>query len=369
MTDVSGGVRNWPLLVRRARTEDAQAVLEFASHTWDDWDYIPNAWPVWLAADDGVLLVAAPGAPADRAQPLDREGQPLAVDRPVAVARVARPSTGEAWLEGIRVDPRVRGMEVATDFQTAELHWAAALGAQVVRYATGEQNEGSHRLGARHGLTQLAAFANWWWTQNPERDPNLPSAFAADVRAATTQRRLALLSRLAGDGWAAESADVDDLWRVLSADPTFLAGERLYEPRPWAMQELTRAALVRHLQRAEVLVNGSPGDADNGRWALAILLREQLPSEDSSMRLALLAGDGERALQLVRRTRELAYESVRFRVPVDAPLTATNEAQWLEADYRRAEFRLHVLGRRLDEESSLPPIDPRRLVLADDPVR
>ncbi len=360
--------RNWPLVVRRAHAQDTQAVLGFASHTWDEWDYIPNAWPVWLNADDGVLLVAAAGQPADGKPPLDHSGQALVVDQPIAIARVARSSPDEAWLEGIRVDPRVRGMNVATDLQTAELHWAASFGARVVRYATGERNEGSHRLGARHAFTKVATFANWWWTQNPDKDPDLPSSFTPEVRAATTQRRLAVLARLAGDGWIAEHADTPALWQALSEDPTFISGARLYEPRGWAMQELTESLLERHVQRAEVLVNGLPGDG-SGRWAMAILLREQLPAEDSSMRLALVSGDSERALQLVRRTRELAYEMVRFRVPVDGPLTAQNEAEWLAADYHRGDFRLHILARPLDTDHPAPDIDPGRLILADDPVR
>ena len=41
-------------------------------------------------------------------------------------------------------------------------------------------------------------------------------------------------------------------------------------------------ALERHVQRAEVLVNGLPGDDDSDRWAMGIMLREQLPAEDSS---------------------------------------------------------------------------------------
>jgi Acetyltransferase (GNAT) family len=367
VTEARTAGRNWPLVVRPAQATDAEAVLDFATHTWDHWDYIPNAWPVWLTADDGTLLVAVPGKPSDSSQPCDREGQPLAIDRPVAVARVARTGADEAWLEGIRVDPRVRGMDVATDFQTAELHWATAFGATVVRYATGERNEGSHRLGARHGFAQLAAFASWWWTLDPESDPELPSSFRAEVRAETTRRRQGLLARLAGDGWVAEPADTEGPWQALSTDPTFLAGARLYEPRPWAMQELTRAGFERHVQRGEVLLNGSPEMDGSRRSALAIMLREQLPAEDSSLRLALLAGDGMRALQLAQRTRELAYEMIRFLVPVDAPMTADNEPEWQSLGFHRTEFRLHVLGRPLDPAHPAPAIDPARLELSDLP--
>lgn len=368
MAEQSAPARNWPLIVRRARADDQEAVLAFATHTWDRWDYIPNAWPVWLAANDGVLLVAAPGAPGDESQPLDLAGSPLTADRPVAVARVARSAIGEAWLEGIRVDPRVRGMGVATDFQTAELRWAAAFGAQVVRYATSERNEGSLRLGARHGFEPMAAFASWWWSADPDRDPDLPSSFLPDVRAATSRRRQVLLKKMAANGWAAEPADTDALWRALSTDSTFLAGARLYEPRAWALQELTRAAFTHHVQRSEVLVNGSPADDDHTSWALAILLREQLAAEDSSMRLALLAGDGQRALELVEQGgREMPSENIRFRVPLEAPLTAENEAQWLAAGYRLGDFRMHVMGREIGVRA-LPPIDPRRLILADRPT-
>ncbi len=42
--------RGWPLVVRRARPEDSDAILGFATSTWHGWDYIPHAIPVWLEA-------------------------------------------------------------------------------------------------------------------------------------------------------------------------------------------------------------------------------------------------------------------------------------------------------------------------------
>ena len=68
----------------------------------------------------------------------------------VAVVRVTMSAKGQAWLEGIRVDPRVRGIDVATDLQVAELRWAAAQGAQVVRYATGAAMRA--RTDSAHGV-------------------------------------------------------------------------------------------------------------------------------------------------------------------------------------------------------------------------
>ena len=74
VADTSGGGRNWPLLVRRAHAADTQAVLAFASHTWDRWDYIPNAWPVWLTPTMACCW-SRQRASQPTAPPHDKEGQ------------------------------------------------------------------------------------------------------------------------------------------------------------------------------------------------------------------------------------------------------------------------------------------------------
>ena len=127
---------NLPIAVRRAKASDKEAVLSFATRTWDGWDYIPEVYDDWLVATDGVLLVAT--SQAD--------------DRPIALTRLAVLSDDEGWLEGIRVDPAVRGRGVATNLQIAELAWARAHDLRVLRYMTGQGNEGSLKLGAHHGF-------------------------------------------------------------------------------------------------------------------------------------------------------------------------------------------------------------------------
>jgi acetyltransferase (GNAT) family protein len=342
--------RDWPLVVRRARASDEEAILGFATRTWNDWDYIPNAWPVWLAARDGVLLVAA--GPDDRA---------------VAISRVAMVSETEAWLEGIRVDPAVRGMEVATDLQVAELHWAAAQKATVLRYATGARNEASHRLGARHGIELLFAYRSYWWSPNPDEDPDDPSAFDADVRAAASAVRQKVLAGLAAEDRIAVRPDFDRWWARLESDATFNAARRLYEPRPWAMGELAEARFHSHLECGEVVVFESGGQSTD--WALGILLREQLPGEDSSMRLALLCGDIAPAIELLERTRALTGATVRFRLAEESPLRTTGHDQLEAAGYRSPDWTLHLLGRPLDADHPIPDVDPGRLILADTPSR
>lgn len=343
--------------------------MAFASGTWDGWDYIPHAWPVWLAAKDGVLLVACPGSVAEGTQPTDSEGAPLSVGRPIALARVAMVSRDEAWLEGIRVDPKVRGLDVATDLQVAELHWAAAQGVNVIRYATGAHNEASHRLGARHDFSLLVVFRAWWWsaTGSAEDDDREPSAFDPAVRASTTARRQALLGRLAESGAVATPDEAEGLWRSLSADATFELGRRLYEPRPWAMQELNQEAFRGHLQRGEVLVGKAPPQ-ESDAVAVAILVREQMPAEDSALRLALLAGDGSAAVRLADQARQLAAETIRFRLPDRAPLLAGHEEDFAAAGFVTPDWELHVLERPIDASHAPPAFDPAALVLADPPL-
>jgi hypothetical protein len=268
-------------------------------------------------------------------------------------------SRSEAWLEGIRVDPKLRGLEVASDLQVAELQWAATQGANVIRYATSARNEGSHRLGARHGIELLFGLRNYWWSPDPEDDPDDPSAFDAEVREAATALRGRVLDALAAEGHIANAAVASTLWDTVSGDAGFNAAQRLYEPRPWALGELTAERFARHIERDEVIANGS---------SVAILTREQFAGEDSSLRLALLIGEPASVIALVERLRAVANRTMRFRVPEAAPLAQELHDRLTAAGYRSPDFRLHVLGRPIDDEHPIPDVDPARVVMADEPL-
>jgi hypothetical protein len=356
------GGRNWLLVVRRARAADREQVVAFASSTFDGWDYIPNAFEEWLDTPDGVMLVGAVGTAANGSPALDAAGQPLAPGRVVTVARVAQVGPGEAWLEGLRVDPAVRGLSVATDFQAAELHWAAAQPATIVRYATGERNEGSHRLGARHGFSVVAAFQTW---RSGGGDPHdAASGFDAAVRRAASRRRRALLARLSAAGLVAAAADADRLWRWLAADALFAAGAGLYEHRGWAFGALERDAFRRHVAAGEVLV------ADDGA-ALAVLPAEVLPAEDASLHLALVAGRHDGLAVLIGHIRDAADgDSLRFRLAAAGLSTSDDEAlesALVAVGFERRAFVLHILSRPLTGAPA-PELDPATVLLGDEPV-
>ena len=222
--------RNQPIAVRRARASDKDVVLSFASQTWDGWDYIPQVWDDWLTAEDGVLLVATTQAH----------------DRPIAVTRLAILSHDEGWLEGIRVDPALRGRGVATNLQIAELAWAQAHDLRVLRYLTGQGNEGSIKLGAHHGF---APIGDRRFHGRSGADGDGPSDAGRD--------RPAALQALRASGvlLATEAADavIDGAWRIVETDATFQAGGELYEDRPWTLQRLTRGRFEAHVRAGEVL--------------------------------------------------------------------------------------------------------------------
>lgn len=337
-----------PICVRRARPEDRDAVMAFASTTWDGWDYIPDAWPQWIDAADGVMLVALPAAAGFS----DAEGRPLDPAVPIAVCRVALLAPSEAWFEGIRVDPRVRGRSVATTLQVAELRWAAAQGARVVRYVTGEGNEASLRLGARHDFAPLRDRRSY----GPSRQLEPPPATWPEVRDALHRRGLVVEGNAAAD-W----------WPRIDADATFRSGDRLYEQRAWTLLELTSDRLAAHAAAGELLAV-----ADGERWAIAIRPRYSGWGDDAGVHIGLLLGsDAASAAGLVQQIDAAAGFAHQVRLPdPDPPLLADGGAEEFAAiGYRPHEHVLKVVARPLDADRPLPqPEAPGLLTLLEEPA-
>jgi hypothetical protein len=134
------------------------------------------------------------------------------------------------------------------------------------------------------------------------------------------------------------------------------------------MGELTAAAFALHVERGEVMVAGSRADASDADWALAILLREQMAGEDSSLRLAIVSGAPQRVVELAEAARAISGQTLKFRVPEDSPLRSDGHELLTAAGYRTSDWTLSLLGRPIDRTHSVPDIDPSTLTLSDAPA-
>jgi GNAT superfamily N-acetyltransferase len=323
-------------------------VLAFTRTTWDGWDYLPDVWASWLDAPDGAVFAAEAAPEAGTGGAAD----PIA-GRPIAVGRVALLSATEAWMEGLRVDPAIRGHGVATAFQAAELSWAQAQGAAIVRYATGETNEASLHLGARHGFDLVGR----WRALRPE-GPNGTVGAPADVpkTAGTSLSRAAVLEHLDAAGLIARERAGSDttggatgrarLWERLGTDATFVAGRGLYEWRAWAWQAFTEDRLARHAERGELLL-AEAGDT----WALGLFAGERVSGET---RLALLGGDPNAARRLIDEVTTVTGRKPIIRLPDGSPLTDGLAPSLGRTGWRVADHSLVLMARPLRDDAGVP---------------
>src|SRR5438876_239919 len=116
------------MVVRPASVDDRDAVLEFCENTWEWGDYIEHVWDNWLNDANGRLFVA------------------IVDERPVGLTHMQMMSETEAWLEGLRVDPRYRKRGLARELNLAAQAEAMRRGATTVRLAVEAKNTRSRHL-------------------------------------------------------------------------------------------------------------------------------------------------------------------------------------------------------------------------------
>ncbi|MDZ7689122.1 MAG: GNAT family N-acetyltransferase [Halobacteriales archaeon] len=109
--------------VRDARPDDVNRVADFASETWNGWDYVPDVWEDWL--EEGVTLVA------------ETDGRVVGAVHGVTGGR----DGDEAWLEGLRVDEKYRREGVASKLVDVALERLGDEGASVVRCMVFDDND------------------------------------------------------------------------------------------------------------------------------------------------------------------------------------------------------------------------------------
>lgn len=206
------------LLIRPARPDDKQAVVDFTARIWDGHDYIKDVWDDWLVDGDGPLLVGELDGAA------------------VAVAKLTDLRYGEGWFQGLRVADQARGRGIARALLERCLELSRERGDRALRLMTDADN---YRM---HGIVEAAGFRRVFdgqWLREP------PGRATWGPRPVSPARFDALRADLAG-------ADF-----LLQTNGLYAAA--------WRFLELSPARLRGHLERGEVL-----GSADGRAWALVV---------------------------------------------------------------------------------------------------
>ncbi len=273
--------RDGGYVLRAARADDLSAVRTLCARAWPHGeDYVPGAWPGWLADSQGALLVV-------------EHGQELA-----AVAKISFLAAHEGWLEGLRVDPAHRGQGLAGWILEVCLERAHALGATVARLGTGAGNAPVHKTAARQGMQRVASFR----------------CYAAPAAAG------------APEPCSLGPGDVAEARELLHDSPELAAAGGLYEAY-WCWPELTDERLGAAMASGQAL--GVRGQV--GRLAALALVQGARPAERAEgLAIGLLAGEPRAVSALAYGLRGLAArwgaQEVEAKLPAWPPLRAAAEA-------------------------------------------
>ncbi len=254
------------LLCRPALPADKDQALAFLRWTWEGEDYLPQVWDDWLA-DPAGLFVAA-----------ELRG------RVVGLGRLTDLGEGEAWLEGLRVDPELQGRGIASRIHDFLLERWRSSPSTVVRLATASTREAVHRLCKRTGFEKVANLVD------------------VSAHAAPGGHRYSALA----------------------------SGEAAAPFQRWEETHLGRALgglLELHWQWARLSPRRLSGLAAEGMactWNAGrggIVATRQMSEEEQCLRLHAVAAEGSELVPLLHEARCLAaalgLPEVRWRAPAD----------------------------------------------------
>lgn len=288
---------NAALTIRPARPGDRPAMERICAVTWDWGDYIPEIWDDWLADEQGQLIVG------------DLEGQV------VALSKTTFQPAGQAWLEGMRVDPTCRQRGIAGQFLEYSIAQARARGACVVRLGTSAHNTPVHIIAARAGMERVGAYVLRSAEPLPDGSPLIYLAPVQDAR----------------------------LRAFLAQSPALAHTRGLYSVG-WAWQELSEARASQFLAAAQVVVHLAAGSD------ILALVTVHVDPDGDEMWIGFADGRPQELAELASNIRFNAAQRGIARVRVMVPdlpwlLNAFEAAGYVPGDW---EGELWIFERRLD---------------------
>lgn len=131
------------VILRRARQSDTADMLELTKNIWEGDDYVPHVWEGWLADSQGLLVVA------------EYEGRVL------GLAHLARLSSEDWWMEGMRVHPEFEGRGIASQLHEYLTSYWLRHGSGTVRLSTASFRQNVHHLCEKqsfHKILEISFF-------------------------------------------------------------------------------------------------------------------------------------------------------------------------------------------------------------------
>jgi GNAT superfamily N-acetyltransferase len=234
--------------LRPARWADQAAVEALAAQIWDGEDYLADCFADWIRETEGQFTLAI----------IDKE---LA-----ACNKLTRVGPSEWWLEGLRVDPRFRGMGLARLLHDYAVALARKQGGGRIRLATACDNPAVPRIALKTGFMRQNGYLHTKFSL-PTLDGLRPERFASVTAAELPQFTHQLT---ASPAFAAQGGLMEDFWVWLEIVPRLAqlqADGRLF----WHQREERRAVLIANREEDGDLLNVNfCGVEDEGELAAVI---------------------------------------------------------------------------------------------------
>ncbi len=241
--------------------------MAFCQNTFDWGDYIDQVWDDWLTDPNGRLFVAELGSEC------------------VGLLHVCFLPGGEAWMEGMRVDPNIRRAGVGSELDQSGREAARESGCRVARLVTSVNNITAQKTLVSLGYSHIARFNEWLAEPHEAADTGLRLPQASDL--------VTILAHWRDSDIRSASGMVlpDQNWRWTTLDETRLrrqvqAGELRIAPGgfaifcPWSDEDgcgISVQALVGAPETLEVLARGARIEANlRGLSEVRALVAEHL---------------------------------------------------------------------------------------------
>ncbi len=282
-----------PLAVRRMEPQDKPAILDIASRIWDGGDYLPAVFDEWVADTSGEFVAVL------------RDGQV------VGCAKLTFLTPTDAWLEGLRKDPRVsvRGVgRAASSYLLARL--AERTDLTSLRLSTDIRNKPSIVTHEKLGFRLRTAFSVRYWEGSRDelfsRAAGPSSAVSPRVEPQRDEREIRRFLQRRGYFDAADGL-MSEGWRVLPySEPLFVrryaaTGTCHGTRSPEGLTGLYAGKIGRRPRRITMDVVGLDADddttaarlIDHAFQALARTVRQE-PSSGARCRVQWMIPAGER---------------------------------------------------------------------------